>query len=348
MKVSDSGLEIQKRKSSIVCCSANQTNWRWFADEFDETQVSWHMYNKQPRNVFERQITQPDLAMIRTCRSAIQKMKQEKADLLITHDPRVSYWCAVFKDRFDIRTNHIAHSFNFPNLPRGIKYYSMRKAFKNIDHFVVYSKLEKSLYHKYFGIPLSKIDVCHWSVAPPNGISNEPIEKGDYICAIGGNARDYHTLIDSMKNLPHIRLVLVARPHSIKNLEFPSNIKVLVNIPKKDAMNVLKHSRFMVLPLKGSEIPCGHVTLVAAMHLGKGFIITNSDGVSDYVINDYNALTCPAFSAHELSKSIDVLWKNPDKCHQLGANGKQFAQDFCSEETAKNYLIKLLRERGIF
>ena len=32
-------------------------------------------------------------------------------------------------------------------------------------------------------------------------------------------------------------------------------------------MSVLLHSRFMVLPLLTSDVPCGHVTLVAAMHL---------------------------------------------------------------------------------
>ena len=44
-------------------------------------------------------------------------------------------------------------------------------------------------------------------------------------------------------------------------------MRLHVAIPYPRAMNILQHSRFMVLPLKGSAVPCGHVTLVAAMLL---------------------------------------------------------------------------------
>ena len=136
-------------------------------------------------------------------------------------------------------------------------------------------------------------------------------------------------------------------PHNLKDLNIPSNVKVLVNIPKEHAMNILKYSRFMVLPLRGSEVPCGHVTLVAAMHLGKGFVITNSLGVSDYVIDDYNAVTCKAFSPNALAEAIGTLWNKHKKCQQLGENGRQFAQKHCSEESARQQLQHLLSEKKV-
>ncbi len=43
-------------------------------------------------------------------------------------------------------------------------------------------------------------------------------------------------------------------------------------------------------------MPCGHVTLVSAMHLGKAFVISNSSGVKDYVQHGENAIVCEAFS----------------------------------------------------
>ena len=87
-----------------------------------------------------------------------------------------------------------------------------------------------------------------------------------------------------------------------------------INLPLGDAMNVLHHSRFMVLPLINSEVPCGHVTLVAAMHLGKALVITDSTGVSDYVRNGENALTGPTGSVEMLIAATKRLWENPMLC----------------------------------
>lgn len=334
-----------KKPASIVCCTANNKDWKWFSDRFDEQKLRWHIYNIQAQGLLEKYIQEPNLAMIRTCREAVGVVKREEADLLITHDPRVSFWCAFFAKLLGVKTEHIAYSFNFPDLPRGLKRRFMTGAFQDISQFIVYSKLEKQIYHDYFGIPLERIEVCLWSVGIPKFAPESPMEEGHYICAIGGNARDYQTLIAAMEKLPEIRLVLVARPNNLKKLNIPPNVKVLVNIPKEHCMNIIKYSRFMVLPLKGSQVPCGHVTLVAAMHLGKGFIITNSSGVSDYVVNDYNAITCEPFAPEILAESIRDLWNDPDKCQELGENGKEFAQKYCSEDYAYQYLHNLLLKK---
>jgi glycosyltransferase involved in cell wall biosynthesis len=338
---------MKKQSSVVVSTPFTNNNWKWFAPSFDDKQIHWSFYCEKPQGFIEKYIRQPNLAMIRSCREAVKATQKNHADLLFTHDPRVSFWCAFFAERLGVKTEHIAYSFNFPDLPRGLKRRWMTSAFKNISRFIVYSKMEKQLYHDYFGIPLERIDVVLWSVGTPEVSPQEPLESGDYICAIGGNARDYQTLMAAMEKLPDIPLVLVARPHNLKNLNIPSNVKVLVNIPKPHAMNIIKHSRFMVLPLTGSEVPCGHVTLVAAMHLGKGFIITNSSGVSDYVFHDHNAVTCEAFSADALADAISSLWKNPDKCQQLGENGLKFAQEHCSEASAREHLRNLLVERKL-
>ncbi len=338
---------MKKQSSLVVCTPFTNENWKWFAPTFDQDKLNWHFFYHKPRGILEKYIRQPNLTMIRTCREAVLAVKEKQADLLFTHDPRVSFWCAFFAKQLDVKTEHIAYSFNFPELPRSIKRRFMTSAFTNINKFIVYSNFEKQLYHDYFGIPLDRIDVRLWSVGIPKFEPQEPLEIGDYICAIGGNARDYSTLMEAMEKLPDIKLVLIARPHNLKNLKIPSNVKVFINIPKPQAMNILKYSCFMVLPLRDSQVPCGHVTLVAAMHLGKGFIITNSIGVSDYVVNDYNAIACEASAPDDLVEAIQALWDAPDRYQQLGENGQQFARENCSEESARHYLHDLLLERKL-
>ena len=133
------------------------------------------------------------------------------------------------------------------------------------------------------------------------------MEQGDYVCAIGGNARDYGTLIEAARLMPHIRFVCVIRPNSLRGLDIPTNVAVHTNLPFGQAMNILAHSRFMALPLLHSQVPCGHVTMVAAMHLGKAFVITDSEGVRDYVQDGYNAIAVPPGSAGALVDATERL-----------------------------------------
>ena len=108
-------------------------------------------------------------------------------------------------------------------------------------------------------------------------------------------------------------------------------------------MNILAFSRFMVLPLVAGDVPCGHVTLVAAMHLGKAMVVTDSVGVHDYVHEGENALAVEAGSMDELANALKRLWQDQELCRRFGENGRLFAAYECTEvriaEHFRNYLF---------
>jgi glycosyltransferase involved in cell wall biosynthesis len=162
------------------------------------------------------------------------------------------------------------------------------------------------------------------------------------VSAIGGNARDYFTLIEAARRLPDIPFILVVRRHNIKGIHLPKNVATRIDIPFRESMSILSHSRFMVLPLINSEIPCGHVTIVAAMHLGKAMVVTSSSGVADYVKSDENAITVPANDVEVMALAINRLWKDRELCERLGSKGKVLATELCSESVVvthfRNYL----------
>jgi glycosyltransferase involved in cell wall biosynthesis len=112
-------------------------------------------------------------------------------------------------------------------------------------------------------------------------------------------------------------------------------------------MNILTYARFMVLPLLHSQVPCGHVTIVAAMHLGKAFIITDSEGVRDYVQDGYNAVTIPPRSTSALVEAIKQLWNEPSRCKSLAEHGKLFASKECTEERVVEHFRGWLADAGL-
>ena len=150
-----------------------------------------------------------------------------------------------------------------------------------------------------------------------------------------------------MTQVPEVTLVAVLRPENVAGLEVPSNVRLHFNLPVGRANNILAFSRFMVLPLTGSEVPCGHVTLVAAMHLRKAMIITNSLGVSDYVQDGVNSLLVPVGDPTVLASRIRELWNDPERSESMGAAGQAFAAANCSEEHVFMHLRKVLHDFGL-
>ncbi len=246
------------------------------------------------------------------------------------------------------RMPHVAWGFNFTTLPRGPLRRFMATAFARVERFIVYSSMEKEVYTNYFGIDPQRVDVVLWGVGHPQV---EPLdaslETGDYICALGGNARDYRTLFAAMARWPEIPLVAVLRPENIAGLTVPANVRLHFNIPSARANNILAHSRFMVLPLSAQDVPCGHVTLVAAMHLRKAMIISRSTGVSDYVQDGVNGLCVPVGDADALAQRIGELWSNRRLACELADAGHAFALRNCSEDSIKSHLRKILRDYGL-
>ena len=245
------------------------------------------------------------LASPRACMMAALAARRDRPDLIISHGPDVSFFMALWMLLLGLGIPHVVYYFNFPTLPpKGLRRWCMAKMFARLSRIVVSSEAERQIYAECFSLDLDRIEFQPWSVETPKVSSNTPLVKGDYICAVGSMSRDYRTVLEAARMLDRIPVVLVCRPENVAGLDIPPNVTVYSYIPFGDAMNILKFSRLMVIPLAGSEVPCGHVTLVAAMHLGKAFIITNSSGVADYAVDDANCVTVDAFDAEKLADAI--------------------------------------------
>jgi glycosyltransferase involved in cell wall biosynthesis len=230
-----------------------------------------------------------------------------------------------------LQVPHLAYAFNFTDLPTGLAHKTMARAYRQVSRFVVFSTLERELYARHFDLPIERFDMMHWAVQPRDASAEPPVEAGDYICALGSQARDYATLFQAMVGLPHIRLVVVAQPENLRDLTIPSNVSLYTAIPATQAANILAHSRFTVIPLRDSVVPCGHVTIVSAMHAGKAIVATESAGIRDYLKSGDTGALVPARDADALSQQISELYENPLAAGEMGRRALDFARLHCVE-----------------
>lgn len=329
---------------NIINLSDLSADWHWLRDEFKHLPNTWTHYtslnSKLPRRLPKRQ----SIARFMAATQAILDAKKQPS-LLVSHGPRPSYYGARMAQHLHPHLPHLAYSFNFTDLPSGFQHKAMTKAYQQIDRFVVYSTLEKKLYADYFGIAPERIDMLHWSVHAPTVPHDEPpIEQGDYICALGSQGRDYETLFAAMRALPHISLVVVATADSVQHLSVPENVTVRTHIPLAHAHNILTHSRLMVVPLRDSQVPCGHVTIVSGMFFQKAMLVTNSEGVHDYIQDHATGLFFAPKESRDLTEKIQQLWDDRALTQQLATAGYAFAQTHCTEQNVVRYFSDYLQQ----
>jgi glycosyltransferase involved in cell wall biosynthesis len=266
--------------------------------------------------------------------------------LLVSHGPRMTMYGALAARLRRRRPKHLAYSFNFTELPQGRARRIMGSAFATVDRFVCFSQMERRLYAEHFDLDPGRIDMIHWAARPPAlDAAAPPLVSGDYACALGSQGRDYATLLAAMRALPAIRLVIVATASSLAGLAIPDNVKVLTDIALSHATNVLRHSRFSIVPLRGTEVPCGHVTIVSAMHCAKATIVSASSGVADYIEDGVTGLTVAVADERAMARAIERLWEDTATTRSLGDAAKTFAASRCGEEAVVAYFENYLRTR---
>ncbi len=334
-------------KTPIINVSDAPRSWNWLADRFTDERMVWHACSSHvsPRNASRWRTPASRLQSALAARALLRN--NSGRGVIVSHGPLSTLYSEIIAHSRDAL--HLAFSFNFTNLPTGTRRFLFRRYLKRVDRFVVSSTMERALYSDYFDIDPKRIDLLLWSIRPPlEEMSKQPrFGSGRYICAIGSQARDYHTLIESMRHVPSIRLVLVASPDSLPQGPIPPNVTIMTNVPLADAMNVLAHSQFMVLPLRDSAVPCGHVTVVSALHMGKAVVATDSSGLHDYLNDSKSALLVPPRDPRQMADGIELLFDDQALCSRIGAEGREFAGKYCMEDNAVAYFHQFLNDNGI-
>ena len=273
------------------------------------------MISGRARNALERRIRRPALARWRAAAEAVGTARQaaagSEAPVLVSHLPLMATATETLRRIRCPKVPHIAFAFNFTDLPRGLRRRFLERSLRGIDEFVVFSRFEQDLYVRELGLPPERIRFLPWAMDPPAPGPHSPLPEaftsGGYLCAIGGEGRDYALLARVMATRPDLRMAVVARPYSIEGIDFPSNMMVFTNLPSDQTWRIAEDSGGLVIPLRSATTACGHITMVGAQLLGLPLVVTESRGVADYVEDGVTAQVIPARDATALGTALDRL-----------------------------------------
>lgn len=317
----------------LVVTPFEDNGWRWLERHFLDSPYQWTYVNL---DLFGKRQHYWLLAALRTTRLI------KGHDLVISHTPYMTLYFALAMRLTRRRRPHLAFSFNHGNRRffRGPLLVAAKALFPDVSLFVVYSQAEKDLLGKMYSIPQSKLSFQHWAVHPPTVRAAPPEyaeELGAYVCCIGRNNRDFETFLKAMSGLP-LRAVLVCTGGRLAGLSIPRNVVVKTDLSAEECLRILAGAVASVVPLQDASTGAGHMTIVSAMQLGRPQVITRVDVIRDYVRDGENALLVETRSVGSLRAALLRLIEEPDLARRLGANAKEFADQWLSEEAAARHL----------
>lgn len=236
-------------------------------------------FSALPQNGLERLVQKPRISRYR---AALEAVVAAKGMPIISHLPRMTAAVSTFEFLARSRSPHLAFSFNFTNLPQGAARRYLTHAFRSVDEFFVFSEYERGLYSDYFELPEDRLTRLIWTQDVPVAADEaSPFAPNSYVSAIGGEGRDYATLIAAAERLPDIEFVIVARPYN-RLPELPDNVRLLHNVPLASTWRIAVESACLVVPLRDRMTCCGHITIVSGELLGIPVISTISEATREY------------------------------------------------------------------
>jgi glycosyltransferase involved in cell wall biosynthesis len=269
--------------------------------------AEWLGFSAIAENAMERRIQRPKLSRYRAAWQVVMSTRGRDRPAIVSHMPTLTVAVEGFRKLLGCTAPHIAFSFNYTELPTGRRLALQRRALQSVDRFVVFSNHERQLYSQHFGIPLERFVFTPWTQSPPP--LAEPVERPfaePYLCAIGGEGRDYPLLIEATK-ARQTRLVIVGRPHSLEGVHVPPHVRFMSNLPLATTWALARQSAGMVLPLKTSTTCCGQITVMSAMMLGIPLLCADSVALRDYVSDDDANLLYRPGSLQDLTDKLALF-----------------------------------------
>lgn len=307
-----------------------EPGWTFIENDWGHPAVTWRHFSGSPKNRLERTITKPRLARYRACVEATAHLTAEDS-VVISHLPRTTHWQSEFMHWSRKRNRHMAFAFNFTDLPVGRVRWAMTRSLQRIDRFVVFSHYECERYAEYFRVDRTRFTMVHWATQRPTTTAfSHPALDASFYCSVGGEGRDYRTLMDAFKQLPHLKLVVVCRPSSLAGINPPPNVIVFQNLPAEQFWYVVERSKALILPLRDGQTACGHITLAAAMALGKPVLATQSAGIRDYHLDGKGGVSFPSGSPRAIVEAVARCEEEETVRSGWGLFNQQFVQDRCS------------------
>jgi glycosyltransferase involved in cell wall biosynthesis len=206
-----------------------------------------------------------------------------------------------------------------------IKHHLLQLVARHAIGILTNSSREVKSTARRFGLPLSKVRYVHMhtNILDPAYTS----VRNSYALAAGRTLRDWKTLF---RALPKIQppVSIITDDHLLPTHTASENIEIFRSIPYSMYLQKLAKCAIVIIPLLDTQRSTGQVVLFEAMALGKPIVVSDVAGVTDYVVDGWNALLVPCNDDAALAAAVNRLYHDSVLAEKLGRAAFSYARDY--------------------
>jgi glycosyltransferase involved in cell wall biosynthesis len=146
---------------------------------------------------------------------------------------------------------------------------------------------------------------------------------------IGRNNRDWMTFVDVAK-LVDVKCIAVTDGTAVGDV--PENVKIHVNLPMQDCINLIRFAKINLVLLKDDDRGAGHITSVIAMSAGIPQIVTQSNSLREYFIGDLHGFGAIPNNPEDVARKVTRLISDRKLHTDMSVNAANYAKRWFSED----------------
>lgn len=228
------------------------------------------------------------------------------------------------------------------SVPKKAVFLSRFKVHSHLSAIINYGSVQLAYARDRLGVPESKL--LH-ALQPVDELFFAPVDVplGDYVCAVGSEARDYGTFVDAVSGLPvraevavgssvlavsgdaeeTFRAVLRDASHAGAG----AALRVHTQLDHAALRELYARARLVVVPLLDVDADCGVTVITEAMAMGKAVVVTASRGQVDLVRHGENGLYVPPGDPTAMRNAVQRLLDDPAEAARMGRAGRALVEE---------------------
>ena len=228
------------------------------------------------------------------------------------------------------------------SVPKKAIFLSHLKVHSHLSAIINYGSVQLAHARDRLGVPDSKL--VH-ALQPVDEVFFAPVDVpvGDYICAVGSEARDYPTFVEAVADLPVRAEVAVGSSvlavsgdaqetfrdvlRDAARAGTGAPLRVHTQLDHAALRDLYARARLVVVPLLDVDADCGVTVITEAMAMGKAVVVTATRGQVDLVRHGENGLYVPPGDPVALRAAIQRLLDDPDEARRLGMAGRALVEE---------------------
>ena len=195
----------------------------------------------------------------------------------------------------------------------------------HVDRVVVLARAQARYLLDVVGLPAERVRFQHDKVDhrffAPQG---EP--KEGYVLSVGRNRRDYATLVEAVLPLGVPTFIVPSSSWMASgDLEtaLPPHVQLLRELSYPALRQLYDRAAAVVVPLQpGTDFAAGANSVLEAMAMAAPLVVSDVEGINDYVIDDETARMVPPGDPTALRAAIGELLGDADQSRRLGLAGR--------------------------